>query len=297
MAPRPRPSRTRWRSRPACWRALGAEWLAQLGAVTAAFMLAFSSNFWDNATGAETYSEMAMAQVLILWLALRWWEAHEQRPTVGPLLVAVYVMWLSVGLMLGVGMMGLPLLVLLLLVDRRVFVLFAMPMVSVLGVTYGLEKMAGIVLMLSILVFWYYVAQRKLAGWLALAATGGALYGAYYAFGSAAFTPLAALVSVAAVVVPVVALALKHREGRILALALFLMMAGYSTHLYLPIRAAQHPAINMGNAVHLAGAEAPARARAVRPHQHVRAAGHAAIAAGQGVLAVLEAAVAAGRAT
>ena len=126
--------------------ALRAEWLFQLGAVTAAFMLAFSSNFWDNATGAETYSEMAMAQVLILWLALRWWEAHEQRPTVGPLLVAVYVMWLSVGLMLGVGMMGLPLLVLLLLVDRRVFVLFAMPMASVLGVTYGLEKMAGIVL-------------------------------------------------------------------------------------------------------------------------------------------------------
>jgi hypothetical protein len=44
----------------------------------------------------------------------------------------------------------------------------------------------------------------------------------------------------------VVALALKHREGRILALALFLMLAGYSTHLYLPIRAVQHPAINMG---------------------------------------------------
>jgi hypothetical protein len=225
---------------------LGAEWLVQLGAVTAAFMLAFSSNFWDNAVGAETYSEMAMAQVLILWLALRWWESHEQRPTVGPLLVAVYVMWLSVGLMLGVGMMGLPLLVLLLLVDRKVFVLFALPMASVLGVTYGLERMAGIILVLSILVFWYYVAQRKLEAWLALAATGGALYGAYYAFGSAVFTPQAALVSVATVVVPVVVLALKHREGRILALALFLMMAGYSTHLYLPIRAAQHPAINMG---------------------------------------------------
>ena len=226
--------------------ALRAEWLFQLGAVTAAFMLAFSSNFWDNATAAETYSEMATAQVLILWLALRWWEAHEKRPTVGPLLVAVYVMWLSVGLMLGVGMMGLPLLVLLLLVDRRVFVLFAMPMASVLGVTYGLEKMAGIVQTLSILVFWYYVAQRKLEAWLALAATGGALYGAYYAFGPAAFTPLAALVSAAAVLVPVAALAGKHREGRILALALFLMLAGYSTHVYLPIRAAQHPAINMG---------------------------------------------------
>ena len=226
---------------------LGVEWLVQVGAVTAALMLAFSSNFWDSATGAEVYSMMSLAQVLVLWLALRWWEAHERRPTVGPLLVAVYVMWLSVGLHLGVGMMGLPLIVLLLLVDRRVAVLFAMPLISVLGVTYGLERMAGMVLILSILVFWFYVGQRKLEAWLALAATGGALYGAYYAFGPAAFTPLAALVSAAAVVVPLVALARKHREGRILALALFLMLAGYSTHLYLPIRAAQHPAINEGN--------------------------------------------------
>jgi tetratricopeptide (TPR) repeat protein len=227
--------------------ALRADWLAQVGAVTAAFLLAFSNNFWDNATGAETYSEMSLAQVLILWLALRWWEAHDRRPTVGPLFLSVYLMWLSVGLHLGVGMMGLPLIVLLLLVDRKVAVLFAMPVVSVLGVTYGLEKMAGIVLVLSIVVFWVYVSERKLPGMLALAATAGAAYGAYFAFGPAAFTPLGTLVAAASVVVPVVALALKHREGRILALALFLMLAGYSTHLYLPIRAAQHPAINMGN--------------------------------------------------
>ncbi len=223
------------------------EWLAQVGAVTAAFLLAFSNNFWDNATGAEVYSEMSLAQVLILWLALRWWEAHTRRPTLAPLLLSVYVMWLSVGLHLGVGMMGLPLIVLLLLVDRKVALLFAMPVVSVLGVTYGLEKMSGIVLVLSILVFWVYVRERKLSGLLAAAATAGAAYGAYFAFGPAAFTPLGAGVAAASVVVPVTALALRHREGRILALALFLMLVGYSTHLYLPIRAAQHPAINMGN--------------------------------------------------
>src|SRR6185369_2279031 len=37
-----------------------------------------------------------------------------------------------------------------------------------------------------------------------------------------------------------------QREGRVLLLALFLMVVGYSTHLYLPIRAAQHPAVNEG---------------------------------------------------
>ena len=156
-------------------------------------------------------------------------------------------MWLSVGLMLGVGMMGLPLMVLLWLVDRRVAVLFALPMVSVLGVTFGLEKMVGLVLVLSLGVSWYYVWERKLAGWVAVLATLGAAWGLYYALGRAAFTPLAGVVTGLAVVVPVVVLGLRHREGRILGLALLLMVVGYSTHLYLPIRAAQRPAINMGN--------------------------------------------------
>ena len=226
----------------------GREWLAQVGAVVAALMLAFSRTFWGNATGAETYSEMSLAQVLILWLGLRWWEAHDRGPTVGPLLVAVYVMWLSVGLMLGVGMMGLPLMVLLWLVDRRVAVLFALPMLSVLGVTFGLEKMVGMVLGLSVAVTWYYVWERKLAAWVAVLATAGALSGLYFALGRAPFTPWAAVVAGLSVLAPVGMLAWRHREGRILALALLLMVVGYSTHLYLPIRAAQHPAINMGNA-------------------------------------------------
>jgi len=191
----------------------GPEWLAQVGAVVAALLLLFSRTFWSNATGAETYAEMSLAQVLILWLGLRWWEAHDRRPTAGPLLVAVYVMWLSVGLMLGVGMMGPPLMVLLWLVDRRVAVLFALPMLSVLGVTFGLEKMVGLVLGLAVVVSWYYVWEAKLAAWVALVGTAGALWGLYYALGQAPFTPLAGVVSALAVVVPVGVLAVKLATG------------------------------------------------------------------------------------
>jgi hypothetical protein len=229
-------------------RALRADWLAHLGAVVAALMLAWSDNFWENATEAEVYSMMSLAQVLVLWLALRWWEAHEKKPTVGPLLVAVYVMWLSVGLHLGVGMMGLPLMVLLMLVDRRVAVLFAMPVLSVLAVTFGLEKMAGWVLLFSLAVFWIYAFQRKLDWWLALGATAAATWGLRCAFTEVPFSQGPGLLAAAAVLVPVGAMALKRREGRILALALFLMVAGYSTHLYIPIRAAQNPPVNMGSA-------------------------------------------------
>src|SRR5881296_3898429 len=66
-------------------------------------------------------------------------------------------------------------------------------------------------------------------------------------FGDKDFTPGTALIAAAAVVVPVVLMAMRSRDGKILALALLLMLIGYSTHLYLPIRAAQHPAINEGN--------------------------------------------------
>ena len=107
-------------------------------------MFAFSDCFWENAIEAEVYSLMSLAQILVFWLGLRWWEEHERQPTAGPLLLCVYVMWLSVGLHLGVGIMGLPLI--LLVCDgrppRRGRVRRCR-FFSVLLVTMGLERMAG----------------------------------------------------------------------------------------------------------------------------------------------------------
>lgn len=222
------------------------EWAAVGGAVCGALMLAFSDTFWENSVEAEVYQMMSLAQILVFWLGLRWWDAHDQRPTVGPLLLATYLMWLSVGLHLGVGVMGAPLIVLVAFVDWRVALLFAMPFLSLLRVPAGLEKMAGAVLMLGLVQNVWYGFDRKLPGWLVLASAVGALWGFSFAATDANFTPLAAIVSVAALVVPWVWMARKHHEGRVLLLAMFLMIAGYSTHLYLPIRAAQHPAINEG---------------------------------------------------
>jgi len=222
------------------------EWAAIAGAFCGALMLAFSDNFWENSIEAEVYQMMSLASILVFWLGLKWWDAHDRKPTVGPLLLATYVMWLSVGLHLGVGVMGAALIVLVAMVDWKVALLFSMPLLSILRVPAGMEKMAGAVLLLSIVTYLWFMMQKKLPGWVVGASAIGCGIGLYYANSDANFTTAAALVAALAVLGPLVYMAPKHREGRILLLALFLMIAGYSTHLYLPIRAGLHPGVNEG---------------------------------------------------
>jgi len=223
------------------------EWIAVAGAFTGALLLAFSDAFWENAIEAEVYALMSLAQILVFWLGLKWWEAHEKQPTAGPLMLCVYVMWLCVGLHLGVGIMGLPLMVLVWMVDRKAALVFAMPLLSVLLVTMGLERMAGGVMLLSTVTFLAYAAQRKIDSRIAWASAAASLIGMFVAFSDRDFTPFTAVVALASVMIPLFFLARSSREGKIIALALLLMGVGYSTHLYLPIRAAQHPAINEGD--------------------------------------------------
>jgi len=223
------------------------EWVAVAAAATGALLLAFSDNFWENSIEAEVYQMMSLAQILVFWLGLKWWEAHDKKPTVGPLLMATYVMWLSVGLHLGVGTMGAPLILLAYLVDRPVAILFLMPFISLLRVPAGLEHLAGAVIVLSMITFGVLVWKRKLPGWLLGVGAIASIPGLLAAESDANFTVFSATTAAFAVIAPMVWMAFKgQREGRVLLLALFLMVAGYSTHLYLPIRAAQHPAVNEG---------------------------------------------------
>jgi len=222
------------------------EVVAHVGAATGALLLAFSDAFWENSTEAEVYQLMSLAQILVFWLGLKWWAAHDQKPTVSYLLLATYIMWLCVGLHLGVGIMGLPLFVLVALVDWKVALLFAMPFLSLLRVPAGLEKMGGAVILLAAATSFAMVWQRKLPGWVATAGALLALPGLYSAMTDADFTMPTLVATAVGVVFPFLFLARTQREGRVLLLSLFLMIAGYSTHAYLPIRAAQRPAINEG---------------------------------------------------
>jgi hypothetical protein len=222
------------------------EWAAVGGAAVGALMLAFSDNYWENSIEAEVYQMMSLASILVFWLGLKWWEEHDRKPTVAPLLLAVFVMWLSVGLHLGVGVMGAPLIVLVALIDWRVALLFAMPFLSLLRVPAGMEHMAGAMLIVAVIQNVYYTSVGKLPGWMLMVNLAGSAVGVYYAEGAATFTPAGAIIALVALIAPYAWMARRHREGKILLLCVALMVIGYSTHLYLPIRAALHPAINEG---------------------------------------------------
>ncbi|HTO91269.1 MAG TPA: DUF2723 domain-containing protein [Candidatus Sulfotelmatobacter sp.] len=222
------------------------EWIAQIGAVLGAAMLLFSDNFWENAIEAEVYSMSSLAQIGTLWLGFKWWEAHDKRPTLAPMMLCVYVMWLCVGLHLSVAMMGFPLVILVWLVDQRAAIALSMPLLTVLTVTFGLERMIGVILLLSMATYLLYVFQRKLHWMVWLGAAVCAAVGLRPAFTDANFTAITGMISAVGVLGPLVFMFGRQREARVILLAIGLMVVGYSTHLYLPIRAAQHPAINEG---------------------------------------------------
>ncbi len=222
------------------------EWAAVAGSLCGALLLAFSDNWWENSIEAEVYQMMSLATILVIWLGLKWWEAHEKKPTVGPLLVATYILWLSAGLHPAVAPTALPLFALIAIIDRKVAWLFSMPVLAMLSVTTGLEHMAGVVLVLGSIQCLYYVLTHKMPGWLLFVNLPLTGVGIYYSLSPENYTMAAAIGAALGLVVPFAWMARKHREGRVLLLVLLLMVVGYSTQLYLPIRSAQHPAINEG---------------------------------------------------
>lgn len=72
------------------------------GAMTAAFFIAFSDSFWDNAIEAEVYSAASLVQALCVFMILRWADGRTKGKNDNLLLTIVYVMALGgMGIHLG----------------------------------------------------------------------------------------------------------------------------------------------------------------------------------------------------
>jgi tetratricopeptide (TPR) repeat protein len=97
--------------------------LIAAGAATAAFFVAFSDSFWDNAIEAEVYSAACLVQALAVWMALRWSDGVKQGKGDNLLLAIVYLLALGgMGIHLG-GVLVAPGIVLfaLLIKPRAIF--------------------------------------------------------------------------------------------------------------------------------------------------------------------------------
>jgi len=157
-------------------------WIAIGGGIVAAFFLAFSRTFWDNAIEAEVYALSNFVMVFCVWLMLKW-EASgtgEQRNH-NYLLLIGYVLFAAIGIHMGVFLVGPPLFLYLLVIAPRTFfnrdvllgaavvlgalILFAL--VRAAGGAVGLGLMLAMLLYLALLVSsWKRLARRNLVSWL-----------------------------------------------------------------------------------------------------------------------------------
>ena len=189
--------------------ALVAHWPGIVGGLAAAFFVAFSRTFWDNAIEAEVYALSSLIMAMATWLILRWarWTGSRAGKT-GLFLVLYYLVCLSMGIHLGTFLVLPGIILFALLVDRESF-----------GSTWvEAWLVAGLVLLLhpgllpTLQVWWGVLA----VGILVLVVLGS--------LGLISWKPVG-------------------RRG-LLTWCLLLAVIGLSTHFYLMIRAHANPSID-----------------------------------------------------
>jgi tetratricopeptide (TPR) repeat protein len=201
----------------------GTPWLGQIGirigAFSGALILAFSSTFWFNAVETEVYGMAMLMMVLIMYLAVRWADEKESGGSDKYLVLITYLLFLSIGVHLTDFLVVPALVLYFMIVDRTKL---KDPMFWITwAILFSIAVPAYFIL--GMMVSWFEDNSYWIWVFLMFA---GLIYSALMAFGD-------------------------YRPFRIksanysLAFALFAAaILGYSTHLYIPIRASQNPAIN-----------------------------------------------------
>ncbi len=190
------------------------DWEAMFAGVVAALLTAFSFTFWMNAVEAEVYSGLAFFVTIIIWLTL-WWVQHSRDfHHQNVLLLIVYLFFLG----FGVHQTALQ-------IAPAILFIVVWPLLA-----SGAKKGN----------FWY-----KFFGY------GAALIITYLIFGaigkSVNMDSLDQLGFGLAIVVLMVIELRKVFDRRLWLLAVGLVLVGISTHVYIPIRAADKPFINLGD--------------------------------------------------
>jgi len=201
----------------------GKPWLGQIGIRVGAFssslLMAFSTTFWFNAVETEVYGLAMLVMMLLIYIVIRWADEKERGGGDKLLVLTSYLLFLSIGIHLTVFLVVPALFLYIVLIDRPKL---KDPM---FWITWAIlfSIAVPVYFMLGMISFWF--DDNSYWIWVFLMFVG-AIYSGLHAFRMISFAKL-------------------KSANYQLAFALFAAaILGYSTHLYIPIRAAQHPTIN-----------------------------------------------------
>lgn len=206
------------------WGNVGSPLLGQIGirigALSSSLLLAFSSTFWFNAVETEVYGLAMLLMMLMIYLAIRWADEKEQGGSDKMIIFLTYLLFLSISIHLTTFLIVPALFIYFIIIDREKLKdpIFWAAWAILFSVAVPVYFFLGMIIP--------WVDDKSYWIWIFLMIAGAIFSG-------------------------VMAYSRKAVSGRIgrsnygLAFALFAAaIMGYSTHLYIPIRAAQHPTIN-----------------------------------------------------
>jgi tetratricopeptide (TPR) repeat protein len=204
------------------FKSLGNPWLGQvgirIGAFVSSLLLAFSSTYWFNSVETEVYGMAMLMMMLIIYLTIRWADEKENGGSDKLLICMNYLLFLSISIHLTVFLVVPALFIFIILIDKEKMKdwLFWVTWAILFSVAIPAYFFIGMVIP--------WVDDKSYWIWVFLMFAGAIVTGALYFIRKIGHT------------------------GRInIALAFWLFVTGivgYSTHIYIPIRASQHPAIN-----------------------------------------------------
>ena len=182
----------------------------EVGALTAAFFVAFSNSFWDSAIEAEVYSLSSFILIFASWLAFNWWDHLGETRNDRLLVLIVYILSISAAVHLGTILVAPGLLVLFFLVRPNYF------------------KTAP---------FW--ISALLLGGYV--------LFLWYNEFSADVDVPLPLILMILAGLCVVYAINRKKLiRNNLFTWWTIALVVGFTVQLFLLVRSQQHPAVNEG---------------------------------------------------
>ena len=220
-------------------------YIAYASGFIGAMFMAFGRTQWGNSVEAEVYS-LSMALMLIMfWLALRWFDHRYDAAGQRIAILVSFLAMFSVGLHLTVFLV-IPFVVIFMCLKEDTtrtdwaivagFIVFEVLLIMVLSTSYGMYKVFLAITGILIIALAIYLRQK--------------IYWPV-AIAFASILPIMSdfksfmIAMVAGLVITVIMFIVK-RTG-LWRLAMLMVLAGalgWSVHLYIPIRSAQHPLID-----------------------------------------------------